>query len=82
MPTKQRKHGTLESTCNSPEERINCIRRIVANSQYEKIDGCMIDLFSASAIVAVYDALNEENRLKFASCPAPKMAIIALKFMK
>jgi hypothetical protein len=38
-----------------------------------------VDLFSASAIVQVYDAINEENKVKYGRLPLPKMASIAFK---
>jgi hypothetical protein len=40
-----------------------------------------LDSFSASAIVQVYDALNETNKAKFAALPIHKMARIAFKFV-
>lgn len=61
--------------------RIEKFRKIVADCQRAKIDGTNIDLFSASAVVKVYDALNEENRAKFASVPAPKMVAIAWRLI-
>jgi hypothetical protein len=41
-----------------------------------------LDSFSASAIIAVYDALNETNRTKFASLPIHKMATVAFKLVE
>ena len=78
-PTRIRERGTRVTRPTTPDERIAAIRRIVNEGQYAKVDGCMIDLFSAGAIVAVYDALNEVNRAKFAAMPAPKMAAVAFK---
>jgi len=80
--TRTREHGTQETIAGNPEDRLAAIRRIVVNCQYEKIDGCMIDLFTASVICKVYDALSEANKAKFASLTAPKMGIIALKLLK
>jgi hypothetical protein len=45
-------------------------------------NGTLLDSFSASAIVAVYNGLNEVNRAKFASLPLEKMAVVAFKLMK
>jgi hypothetical protein len=39
-----------------------------------------LDSFSASAIVQVYDALNETNKAKFAALAIQKMAAVAFKF--
>ena len=79
--TRTREHETQETIAGNSADRINAIRRVVANKQYEKIDGCMIDLFTANIIVQVYDALSDKNKAKFAAVPAPKMGIIALKLV-
>lgn len=81
-PTRTREHGTNVTQSSTPEEKIAAVRAIVDAKQYAKIDGVAIDLFSASAIVAVYDALNEENRAKYAAMPVRKMAIVAFKLIK
>lgn len=80
--TKTRKQGTVETVAGTPEDRINAIRSIVENKQYAKIDGTMIDLFTASLIVQIYDALNAENKIKFASFKAGKMGELAYKLAK
>lgn len=41
-----------------------------------------LDAFSASAIVQVYDALNEVNRAKFAQMSIQRMTALAFKFCK
>jgi hypothetical protein len=80
--TRTREQGTQETICGNPEDRIEAFRRIVRNHQYEKIDGTMIDGFTASVVVQVYDALNETNKAKFASMPAGRMGIVAYKLNK
>ncbi len=79
---RTREHGTVETVAGNPQDRIAAIRRIVDEKQYAKVDGQMIDLFTASHIVQVYDALSEANRAKFASFTAPKMGMIAYKLTK
>ena len=79
--TRTRKEGTQETIAGNPADRIAAIKRIVTNCQYEKVDGTMIDLYSASVISQVYDALSDDNKLKFASMPAGKMGIIAFKLV-
>lgn len=81
-PTRVREHGTQVTNPATPLERISAIRRIVSEGQYAKVDGSMVDLFSASSIVAVYDALNETNRAKFAALPAPRMATVAFRLVR
>lgn len=82
MATIVRQHGTEVTTPETGEERVAAIRRIVEQKQYAKVDGCMVDLFSASAIIAVYDKLSPENQAKYRSKTAPVMASIAYKMMK
>ena len=41
-----------------------------------------LDSFSASAIVAVYDALKPENQVKYVNLPIVKMAHVAMRLVK
>ncbi len=81
-PTRTRQHGTRVVKSSTPDEKIAAIRRIYDEHQYGKVDGVTVDGFSASAIIQVYDALNAENKAKFAACSIPKMASIAFKLCK
>lgn len=54
------------------------IRRIVEQHQYEKIDGLMVDGFTASIILQVYDAINETNQVKLRNLPIRKIASVCL----
>jgi len=63
-------------------EKEAAFRKIVDEKQAGKVDGSMVDLFSASAVVAVLDALNEKNKEHFLSLPPVNMAKIAFKMMK
>lgn len=42
----------------------------------------IMDGYTASAIVAVYSALNEANKIIYAALPLNKMATVAFKLMK
>lgn len=64
----------------SAEEKIAKIRDILENG-FNKVDGVAVDAFSASAIIAVYDALNDKNKAKYASYPIPFMADLAFKWI-
>lgn len=57
-------------------------RKIVAERQYAKVNEVMVDGYSASAIVQVYDAINEQNRAKLETLPVHKVASICLKMCK
>ena len=82
MKTTTRQHGTNCHVTEAPEDKIAACREIVRTQGYAKIDQYGVDLFSASAIVVVYDALNETNRAKFVSLPLHKMASIAFKCVR
>lgn len=63
--------------------RIELLRQIVDEHQAQRIriDGrkVYVDAFTASAVVQVYDALNETNRAKFIVLPWPKMVAVTWK---
>jgi len=73
---------------NSDPEIIQIARRIVKNQQFEKVKDPVsgkrmaLDMFSASAIVKVYDKLSEKNREKMVKQTLPKMVDIVFKLLK
>ncbi|MCK5612569.1 hypothetical protein KAR91_62435 [Candidatus Pacearchaeota archaeon] len=79
--TRIRERGTVETVAGNGEDRIAAIRAVVDKGQFAKIDGVMMDLFSASLVCQVYDALSDGNKKKFASYSAPAMAEIAYKLV-
>ena len=79
--TRTRLHGTQVTQSSTPAERIAAIRSIVDGHQYAKVDGVTVDGFSASAIIAVYDKINDENKAKYAALSVAKMASIAFKLV-
>ena len=54
-------------------------REIKETATFAKINGVMVDLFSASAIVAVHDACTDANRAKLLTLPLARMASLAFK---
>lgn len=60
---------------------IEACRRIMREG-YAKVNEVMVDSFSASAIIAVYDKLNEANRAKLESLPVVKAASVCFKLCK
>lgn len=55
------------------EEIYAALKKIVDEKQAAKINGVLVDLFSASAMVQVLDALNAQNRKKLLSMDVPTM---------
>ena len=62
--------------------RIEKIRAIVEKHQAARVEGLYVDAFTAQMLVAVHDALNEENRAKFAALPLRKMVAVGWKLVK
>jgi hypothetical protein len=63
------------------EEGLARLRQIVAEKQSNKVNECTVDLFSASAIVKVYDALNETNRAKLLTFPVAHVAHVCMSLL-
>jgi hypothetical protein len=61
--------------------KIQQLRKIVREGQFGKVAGQPMDLFSASAILQVYDALNAPNKKKYASMHPIVMADMAFKLV-
>ena len=72
---------------NDPEI-IEIARRIVKNQQFEKVKDPVsgkrmaLDMFSASAIVAVYDKLSDKNKATMVKQPLPKLVSLVFKLIK
>ncbi len=85
-PTRTRRHGTKDINTTQAEDpglaRIEAVQAIVDECQYRKIDGLMVDLFTAEYIVQVYKAISPENQEKYRNCSIQKMASIAFKLCK
>ena len=81
-PTRRRVHGTqVTNTNGDPLIKLQALRDIVEHG-YSKIDGVTVDLFSASAILKVYDNISAENQVKYLKMSLPKMTSIAFKLLK
>lgn len=61
--------------------RIEKFKSIVERGQYNKVEGTRVDLFTAGAVVAVYENLNPTNREKFLALTVPRMCVVALKLV-
>ena len=58
--------------------RIELLRRIVSDRQYAEVEGMTVDLFTASAMVQVFDALSPDMQAKFERLPLAKVALFAM----
>ena len=64
------------------EGNIDKIKDIVSKKSASKIDGVMVDMFTASAISQIYDKVNDANKKKMEKLPIIKLAALAMKMMK
>lgn len=58
---------------------IDDARKALDTGSYQTVDGMMLDTFSASALVQIYDALSPENQAKLAAMPLDKAMDIVWK---
>lgn len=75
-------HNLRVTAAMKPEAREAALRKIVQDKQYAKLDGQVVDMFTASMLVKVIDGLNEKNRAKFIGLPVDKMAHIGWQLVK
>ena len=60
---------------------IDKVKDIVKRKQATKIDGVLVDLFTASAISQIYDKVNPMNKKKMERLPIKKLASAAMRVM-
>ena len=61
---------------------ISKVKEIVSKKQAMKIDGVLVDMFTASAISQIYDKVNDANKKKMDGLKVTKLADLAMKMMK
>ena len=69
----------IRETPKPEGSRIDKIRYVVEHKTGSRIEGVLVDLFSASLITQIYDGLIDANKTKFAACSVPAMADLAYK---
>ena len=63
------------------EGNIDKIKDIVSKKKATKIDGVMVDLFTASAISQVYDKAGSSTKKKMEILPITKLASVVMKLI-
>jgi acyl-CoA synthetase (NDP forming) len=58
------------------------IKEIVDTKQYADVDGFMVDLYSANVVMQIYNALGDENRVKFENLTVKAMVALAYRCIK
>lgn len=76
-----RKGGTKCFWPKQDADKIEAFRQIVADKQYAMIEGITVDSFTASAVVKVYENINEANQVKLAAMPVPRIARVCMNLI-
>ena len=58
---------------------IDTLRRIVAEGQYLKIDGVLVDVWSASVTVLIWDRLYEDKRQRLLTLPSHQLILRCIR---
>lgn len=66
---------------NINENVINKMKKIVKDKQAMKIDGVMVDLYTASAVTKIYDKVNPANKKKMEKMSPQGLATAAFKIL-
>jgi hypothetical protein len=66
---------------NINENVINKMKKIVKDKQAMKIDGVMVDLYTASAVTKIYDIVNPANKKKMEKMSPQGLATAAFKIL-
>ena len=74
--------GIVESVNEAKENPIDAARRIVKNSQSEKVGGVLVDMQTANLIVQIYDKVNSSNKKKMEKTPMKKLGVLVWKVAK
>jgi hypothetical protein len=69
-------------TYSNDDEKMWCIRTVYQHKQAAQINGVIMDGFTASAIIKVYDAVNDQNKEKLKKLSLGRMSDVCFKVMK
>ncbi len=79
LTTTKRIHGRLIHTATTGADIVAACRNITESGGFAKINDLMVDLFSASAVIAVYDGLKPENQANYCGLADKQIAVGAPK---
>jgi len=74
--------SALQEMYSLDESVIDKVKEIDSKKSAAKIDGVMVDSFTASAISQIYDKVNDANKKKMEKLPIIKLANLAMKMMQ
>jgi hypothetical protein len=71
-----------EASLQTTASWVDAARSVVTNKQAQTVDGILLDLFSASTMLGVYDALNPDNKAKFEAMPLAQAQSMAFRLVE
>jgi hypothetical protein len=71
-------HSGMKDERDEVKESVDALRQIVADKNAAKVNGTLVDLFTASAIMQVYDAVNDANKVKMDSMLKTKEGLLKM----
>ena len=78
LATKIKEEVELDEASKTVQSMMN----IVDKKQAMKIDGVMVDMFTASAVTQIYNKVNDANKAKMDKMKATQLANVAMKLLK
>jgi hypothetical protein len=80
---KYKKKGYVQAEETELDESvIDKVKKIASEKQAMKIDGVLVDMFTASAISQIYDKVNDANKKRMENLPITKLANLAFKMIQ
>jgi hypothetical protein len=79
---KKHHRDKVRESLDESSKTVQSMMKIVDKKQAMKIDGVMVDMFTASAVTQIYNKVNDANKAKMDKMRAPQLANVAMKLLK
>ena len=79
---KKHHRDKVKESLEEASKTVQSMMKIVDKKQAMKIDGVMVDMFTASAVTQIYNKVNDANKAKMDKMKATQLANIAMKMLK
>ena len=79
---KKHHRDKVKESLDEASKTVQSMMNIVDKKQAMKIDGVMVDMFTASAVTQIYNKVNDANKSKMDKMKATQLANVAMKLLK
>ena len=79
---KKHHRDKVKESLEEASKTVQSMMKIVDKKQAMKIDGVMVDMFTASAVTQIYNKVNDANKAKMDKMKATQLANVAMKMLK